>query len=216
LKALSAVTSDGEGAQGGCVPAIKQLLRGKAMKTKKNQKGRKKDTLFGRTDYAVKQVNLLIVMGAIPEEFIEFDPDRGITIDYFITSFMEHFPSAELGEPWMEVFGNSMRYALDLIQCETAPRADVRELQNGETAMAFRDTTWLSRQLNMQKDKLDRLVHWVIEHNPDIQPFVMHDMWEGAGYVVSSFLLRQLEQKGVRVDQFLKNMVSGQIRFAVN
>ena len=41
------------------------------MKTKKNKKGKKKDTLFGRTDYAVKQVNLLIVMGAIPEEFIE-------------------------------------------------------------------------------------------------------------------------------------------------
>ena len=206
---------NGNGAQGGCIPAIKQLLRGKTMKTRKNKKGRKKDTLFGRTDYAVKQVNLLIIMGAIPEEFVEFDPDSGITIDYFITSFMEHFPSAELGEPWMEVFGNSIRHALDLIQYEIAPREDVRQLDNGETAMAFRDTTWLSRELNMDKDKLDKLIHWVIEHNPDVQPLVMRDMWAGAGYVVSSFLIRQLEKKGVRLDQFLKNMVSGEIRFAV-
>ncbi len=186
------------------------------MKTKKNKKGRKKDTLFGRTDYAVKQVNLLIVMGAIPEEFIEFDPDRGITIDYFITSFMERFPMKELEDDWMAVFSNSIRYALDLIQYETAPRVDVRVLDNGETAIAFRDTTRLSRELNMEKGKLDRLIHWVIEHNPDFQPFFMHDMWAGAGYVVSSFLLRQLEKKGVRLDQFLKKTVSGQIRFAVN
>jgi hypothetical protein len=186
------------------------------MKTKKNEKGRKKDTLFGRTDYAVKQVNLLIVMGAIPEEFIEFDPDSAITIDYFITSIMEHFPRTELGDPWMEVFGNSIRYALDLIQYETAPREDVREFDNGETAIAFRDTTRLSRDLNMEKDELDRLIHWGIEHNPDVQPFIMHDMWAGAGYVVSSFLLRQLEKKGVRLDQFLKKIVGGKVKFEVN
>ena len=47
------------------------------MKTKKTKKGKRKDTLFGRTDYAVKQVNLLIVMGAIPEEFIEIRPETG-------------------------------------------------------------------------------------------------------------------------------------------
>jgi len=70
--------------------------------------------------------------------------------------------------------------------------------------------------LGMEKSKLDRLILWVIEHNPDVQPFVMHDMWAGAGYVVSSFLIRQLDKKGVRLDQFLKKMVSGQIRFAVN
>ena len=70
--------------------------------------------------------------------------------------------------------------------------------------------------MGMEKSKLDRLILWVIEHNPDVQPFVMHDMWAGAGYVVSSFLIRQLDKKGVRLDQFLKKMVSGQIRFAVN
>jgi hypothetical protein len=186
------------------------------MKTKKNKKSEKKDTLFGRTDYAVKQVNLLIVMGAIPEEFIEFDPNSGIAIDYFITSFMEHFPMKELRGDWMEVCNNSIRYACDLIGFDIAPRKDVMELKNGETAMAFRDTMRLSRELNMEKDNLDRLIHWVIEHNPDVQPFLMHDIWAGAGYVVSSFLLRQLEKKGVTLDQFLKKMVSGQIRFAVN
>jgi hypothetical protein len=184
------------------------------MKAKKNKKGKKKDTLFGRTDYAVKQVNLLIVMGAIPEEFIEFDPDSGITIDYFITSFMEHFPMKELGGDWMEVCNNSIRYACHRIGFDIAPRENVMELDNGETAMAFRDTTWLSRELSMGKDKLDRLIHWVIEHNPDVQPFLMHDSL--AGYVVSSFLLRHLEKKGVELDRFLKKMVSGQIRFAVN
>ncbi len=103
------------------------------MKTKKNKKAKKKDSVFGRTDYAVKEVNLLIVMGAIPEEFVEFDPERGITVGYFIRSFMERFPRAELGDNWMEVFGNSIHYALDLIQYETTAREDVRELDNGET-----------------------------------------------------------------------------------
>jgi len=184
------------------------------MKTKKNKKSKKKDTLFGRTDYAVKQVNLLIVMGAIPEEFIEFDPDGGITIDYFITSFMEHFPMKELGDDWMEVCNNSIRYACHRIGFDIAPRENVMEFDNGETAIAFRDTTWLSFELNIEKGKLDRLIHWVIEHNPDVQPFVAHD--SVAGYVVSSFLLRYLEKKGVRLDQYLKDMVSGQITFAVN
>jgi hypothetical protein len=186
------------------------------MKTKKNKKGKKKDTLFGRTDYAVKQVNLLIVMGAIPEEFIEFDTDNGITIDYFITSFMEHFPMRELGDRWMEVCNISIRIACHRIGFDIAPRENVMELDNGEIALAFRDTTRLSRELNISKSELDTLLHWVIEHNPDVQPFVTHDMWAGAGYVVSSFLLRQLKKKGVRLDQFLKKMVSGQIRFAVN
>jgi hypothetical protein len=183
------------------------------MKTKKNQKGKKKDTLFGRTDYAVKQVNLLIVMGAIPEEFIEFDPDRGITIDYFITSFMENFPMKELGGDWMEVCNNSIRYACNLIGFDIAPRENVMEFKNGEIGLAFRDTTWLSRELSMDKDKLDSLLQRVIEHNPDIQPFVAHDSL--AGYVVSSFLLRYLEHKGVRLDQYLKDMVNGKIRFGV-
>ncbi|MFC1833752.1 hypothetical protein ACFL2Q_03335 [Thermodesulfobacteriota bacterium] len=184
------------------------------MKTKKRMKAKKGESLLGKTDYAVKETNLLIVLGAIPEEFVEFDPDRGITIDHFITSFMEHFPRSELGEPWMEVFGNSIRYALDLIQYETEPREDVRELPNGETAVAFRDTTRLSREMNISKSKLDTLVHWVIGQNPQVQPFLMHD--PVAGYVISSFLLRQLEKSGLRLDQFLKKMVSGQTRFAVN
>lgn len=85
-------------------------------------KTRKTERLYGRTDYAVKEVNLLIVMGAIPEELIEFNPDEGIAIDYLITSFMEHFPRAELGDAWIDVFGNSICYALDLIHYETAPR----------------------------------------------------------------------------------------------
>lgn len=184
------------------------------MKTKKNKKGRKKDTLFGRTDYAVKQVNLLIVMGAIPEEFIEFDPDSGITIDYFITSFLEQFPMKELGGDWMEVCNNSIRHACHRIGFNIGPRENVMEFNNGEMALAFRDTTWLSRELNMDKDKLDSLLHRVIEHNPDIQPFLMHDSL--AGYVVSNFLFRQLEKNGVKLDQYLKDMLSGQISFAVN
>jgi hypothetical protein len=192
------------------------LLQGKGTKTKKSGKGKRKDTLFGRTDYAVKQVNLLIVMGAIPEEFVEFDPESGITIDYFITSFMEHFPMKELGDDWMELCNNSIRYACHLIGFDIPPREDVMDLDNGETAIAFRDTTWLGRELNMSKSKLDTLLHWVIERNPDIQPFVMHDILAGAGYVVSSFLLRQLAKAGVRLDEFLKKMVSGHISFAVN
>jgi hypothetical protein len=116
----------------------------------------------------------------------------------------------------MEVCNDSIKYACDLIGFDIARRENVMELDNGETAMSFRDTTWLSRELSMEKEKLDGLIHWLIEHNPDVQPFVMHDSWAGAGYVVSSFLLRQLEKKGVRLDQFLKKMVSGQIRFAVN
>lgn len=185
------------------------------MKTKKSKKTKQTKTLFGRTDYAVKEVNVLIVMGAIPEEFIEFRPESGIKIDYLVTSFMEHFPRAEMGDEWFTIFENSIRYALDLIKYETAPPRAVREF-NGEIAAQFSDTIKLSRQLGMEKSKLDRLILWVIEHNPDVQPFVMHDMWAGAGYVVSSFLIRQLDKKGVRLDQFLKKMVSGQIRFAVN
>ncbi len=83
-------------------------------------------------------------------------------------------------------------------------------------AIAFSDTTWLSSELNIDKSKLDTLLHWVIERNPDVQPFIMHDMWAGAGYVVSSFLLRQLEKKGVRLDQFLKKIVGGKVNFEVN
>jgi hypothetical protein len=120
----------------------------------------------------------------------------------------------ELGDDWMDVCNNSIRHACNLIGFDIAPRENVMELDHGETGMAFRDTTWLSCELAMQKDTLDRLIHWVIEHNPDVQPFLMHDSL--AGYVVSSFFLRQLEKKGVRLDQFLRQTVSGQIRFAVN
>jgi hypothetical protein len=183
------------------------------MKTKKTRKGNKQVSLFGQTDYAVKEVNLLIVMGAIPEEFVEFDPGCGITIDYFITSFMEHFPRTALGDAWIEVFGNSIRHAIDLIQYETARRKDVREFDKGDVAVAFRDATWLSRELDISKSMLDTLLHRVIEHNPDVQPFVMND--SVAGYIVSSFLVRQLQKTGLRLDQYLEDMVSGQIRFEV-
>jgi hypothetical protein len=186
------------------------------MKTKKNKKVRKKDTLFARTDYTVKQINLLILMGAVPEEFFEFDPDSGITIDYFITSFLEHFPLKELGDDWMEVCNNSIRHACHSIGFDIAPPQNLRELDNGKMAFVFRDTTWLGHQINMSRSKLDTLLYWVIEQNPDVQPLIMREMWAGDGDVVSCFFLRQLEKKGVRLDRYLKKMVSGQIRFAVN
>ena len=113
----------------------------------------------------------------------------------------------ELGGDWMEVCNNSIKYACDLIGFDIAPRENVMELHNGEISLAFRDTTWLSHELNISKSKLDTLLHWVIEHNPHVEPFVANDSL--AGYVVSSFFLRQLEKKGVRLDQFLKKMVSG-------
>ena len=53
-----------------------------------------------------------------------------------------------------------------VLDLDIAPRENAMELDNGETAMAFRDTTRLSRELSMEKDKLDRLIHWGIEHNP--------------------------------------------------
>jgi hypothetical protein len=174
------------------------------------------EKLFGCTDYLVKEVNLLIVMGAIPEEFVEFVPDSGIKIDYLVTSFMEHFPKAILEDPWAEVFGNLLRYGLDLIQYETPPIEGVLKLDNGETVVAFRDTTMLSRELNISKSKLDKLLNRVITDNPDIQPFLMDWSRAGAGYVVCSFLLRQLEKKDVRLDHFLKKLANGQISFAVN
>ena len=84
-------------AQGGCIPAIYQLPRGKAMTQKKE------DKLFGNTDYLVKEVNMLVVLGAIPAEFVEFHPDSGITIDYLITSFMEYFPKKTLGQMYLAI-----------------------------------------------------------------------------------------------------------------
>lgn len=175
---------------------------------------KKTERLFRGTDYFVKEVNLLIVMGAIPEEFVEFHPDKGIKIDYFITSFMEFFPKEELGDPWMAAFGNSIRYACQLIEYERAPTAGVQEFEHGEIGVAFLDTARLSRQLNMSKSKLDNLLHSVIEQNPEVQPFLMHD--KVAGYVVSSFLLNRLQKAGLRLDKFLKKMVSGKISFGVN
>lgn len=91
---------------------------------------------------------------------------------------------------------------------------DVREFDDGETAVAFRATTALSRDLNISKIELDTLLQRVIEHNPDVQPFVMRDV--RAGLLVSSFLLRQLKKRGVRLDHFLKKMISGRTRFVVN
>jgi hypothetical protein len=184
------------------------------MKTKKNKKAKKNETLFGRTDYAVREVNSLILGGAIPEEFIEFHPESGLKIDYFITSFMEHFPKKELGNNWMEVFEISIQYGCHLIKCDIAPRQDIREFDDGIIRISFRDTSRLSDELSMSKSELDKLLQWVIQRNPDLQPLVMH-VGE-AGYMVSSFLLYRLERSGVRLDQYLKDMASGKVKFEVN
>ena len=53
-----------------------------------------------------------------------------------------------------------------------------------------------------------------MEQNPHIQPLVMND--REAGYVVSSFLFNQLEKAGLTLDEFLKGIVSGGIKFEVN
>lgn len=177
-------------------------------------KSKKKEKRFGRTDYLVKEVNLLIVMGAIPEEFVEFHPDKGITIDYFITSFMERFPKKELGDNWMEAFETSIQYACNLIKFDIASREDVRESDDGETRILFLNTEGLSRQLNMSKSKLEILLHWAYVQNPDLQAFVMYDPTNG--YFVSSFFLNQLRKAGLRLDKFLKNIVGGKIKFSVN
>jgi hypothetical protein len=161
----------------------------------------------------VREVNLLIVLGAIPEEFVEFRPDSGITIDYFITSFMEFFPKRELGENWMQVFQNSVRLALNLIEYDTAPPEGVRESDDGEVSLRFFNTEELSRLLNMNKSKLENLLHWVLAQNPDLQAFVMYDPTDG--YLVSSFLLNQLRKTGLKFDKFLKRIASGATKFAV-
>ena len=178
------------------------------MKSEKNEK------LFGRTDYAVKAVSVLIMMGAIPGEFVEFHPDRGLDVDYFITSFMEYFPKKTLSDPWMEVFGNSIQHALNLIKLETEQRQDVREFGDGEIHVSFSDTAKLSRQLNMKQSNLDTLLRLALDQNPDLQPFLMHD--RRAGYLVSSFLLKRLDKAGVRLDQYIGKLVSGKTKFAVN
>jgi hypothetical protein len=184
------------------------------MKTKQNKKAKKNETLFGRTDYAVKQVNFLILMGAIPEEFVAFRPDTGITIDYFITSFMEHFPRKELGDNWIDLFDNSIKHACHLVGYEISTSHYVQKFRNGEVSAAYADTTRLGRRLDMEKAKLDKLLHRGIQRNPDLQFLVMH-VGE-AGYMVSSFLLNQLERTGVRLDEYLKDMASGTVRFEVN
>lgn len=171
----------------------------------------KTEQLYGRTDYAVKEVNLLMVMGAIPEEFVGFNPDKGIFIDYLIASFMEHFPKKALGDNWMQAFDNTIKYTCDLLKFEIAPRQGVRESEDGETSVLFVGTATVSRQLNIKKSKLDSLINWAISENPELQPLLMKD--EVAGYVASAFLLNQLDRSGVRLDKFLKSIVSGKARF---
>lgn len=188
-------------------PQIKQLLRGKALKSKK------KERLFGRTDYLVQEVNLLMVMGAIPEEFVEFHYDTGMSIDYFITSFMEHFPKKSLSDNWTEVFAASIQYAVDLIKFDVAPREDVRESEDGEISALFFPTEKLGPELNMNKGKLENLLHWAYDQNPDLRGFVMYS--PSKGYVVSSFFLDQLKTAGLSLDKFLKNIVGGKTKFRV-
>ncbi len=55
------------------------IAGGKALK--QHTKQTKKERLFGKTDYMVKEVNLLVVLGANPAELATFHPDRGIEID---------------------------------------------------------------------------------------------------------------------------------------
>jgi len=184
------------------------------MKIEKNKKAKKNETLFGHTDYAVKQVNFLILMGAIPEEFVEFRPDTGITIDYFITSFMEHFPRKELGDNWIDLFDNSIKHACYRVGYEISTSHYVEKFRNGEMTAAYSDTARLSRLLDMEKTKLDKLAHRVIERNPDVHPLMMNT--SVTGYMISAFLLNQLEKTGVRLDEYLKDLVSGKVRFEVN
>ncbi len=183
------------------------------MKTTKNKKAKKNETLFGCTDYAVWEVNLLILRGAIPEEFIEFHPASGFKIDYFIMSFMEHFPKKELGDNWVELCETFIQYACHLIKHDIAPRQDIEEFDDGIVRISFHDTIRLSVELSMSKSKLDKLLQRIIQRTPDVQPLVVHA--GGGGYMVSCFLLDQLEKSGVRLDQYLKDMASGKVRFEV-
>ncbi|AFM26110.1 hypothetical protein [Desulfomonile tiedjei] len=175
---------------------------------------KKKDKLFGRTDYRITDVNLLIVMGAIPTEFVEFHPNTGITVDYFIASFMEHFPKKELGEDWMEIFGNSIQYACDRIGLDIAPREDVRVLDDSQLCASFCPTGKLGSELNMNKSELENLLHSAYVQNPDLRGFLMYV--PAKGYVVSSFFYNQLRKAGLSLDKFLKNIVGGKTKFSVN
>ncbi|MFC1834259.1 hypothetical protein ACFL2Q_05935 [Thermodesulfobacteriota bacterium] len=171
------------------------------------------EALFGSTEYTLKEVNLLIVVGVIPPDFLDFAPDGGIEIDHFITSFMESFPRKDLGDNWIEVFRNSILQACQLIKYETVPPEGVRVSDDRDVSALFFNTAKLSSRLNMKNSKLEKLLHWVMEENPDVQPFVMHDQAEG--YLVSSFLVNQLDKTGLRLDKFLKKIVSGEIKLGV-
>ena len=176
---------------------------------------RKKDNrLFGKTDYMVKEVNALIVFGAIPPEFIEFHRDGRITVDYFITSFMENFPRKTLGDNWIEVFYNSIRYACNQTQLDIAVPDHVRVSGGRGVEVSFRDTERLGRTLGMSKSKLDSLVGWALNQNPDLTGFIMLD--EEHGYMVSALIIAELEKVGHRLDTYLKKVVNGEIKVRVS
>ncbi len=177
-------------------------------------KKNKKDRLFEKTDYLIEEVNVLTVLGAIPAEFVTFHPDGGIEIDYFITSFMEYFPRKTLGEHWIVAIYNSIRYACAQIKFNIADPDYVFVGEEEKLGAGFQDTSRLALALGMPKSKLDSLVGWAIKQNPDLFGFMMQD--RQIGYVVSSFLLDQLEKVGLRLDEFLKSIVGGKTRFEVN
>jgi len=183
--------------------------------TKRRIMARKKDNrLFGKTDYMVKEVNALIVFGAIPQEFIEFHRDGRITVDHFVTSFMENFPRKTLGEHWIEAIYNTIRYACNQIKLDISAPDYVFKGEEHELRAGFQDTGRLAPAVGMSKSKLDSLEAWALRTNPDLQGFLMLD--KVLGYTVSSLFLTQLEKVGHRLDTYLQKLVSGEIKVRVS